>query len=320
MMENLSKIRFNAILPWVITLVLLGAFTVYGVLYKSGYNPFATQPRKVELVSSMRIHLLKASEAEKNAVMAITDEASAAYAGQARQATDAVDNSRKEIGTLIKQGEFQREKDLLTEFNACWIEYKKLDENILNLAVQNTNLKAQQISATQCAQEIQDIETSLNPIIQQDNNNKQCNEAVIPAYNALTASLKIFALHKPHIEEADDRQMDKIEQDIKSYDESAKNAFNTLIGIGALMDSPDLKNAKTAYDKFMSLTNEVIRLSRLNTNIKSAELSLGKKRLVSAQCQEILTTLQKTVQAQGNYSLPRLKNESGNFGSTFQNN
>lgn len=268
-MGDQSKIRLNVIAPWAITLILLGAFTLYGVLFKSGYNPFATQPRKVELVSSMRIHLLKASEAEKNAVMAFTDEASEAYAAQARQAADAVENNRKEIENLINEGESQRESELLTEFSACWIEYKKLDDTILKLAVQNTNLKAQRISTTQCAQEIRNLETSLNRIIKQDNNNKQCNEAVIPAYDALTASFKIFALHKPHIEEADDQQMDKIEQDIKSYDEAAKNAFNALNGMAAFGGNPDLKNAKSAYDKFMNLTYEVIRLSRMNTNILS---------------------------------------------------
>ncbi|MBK8816520.1 MAG: hypothetical protein IPN42_13920 [Methylococcaceae bacterium] len=126
-------------------------------------------------------------------------------------------------------------------------------------------------------------------------------------YEALTAGIKIFALHKPHIEAADDQQMDKIEQDIRSYDEVAKKAFSHLNSVAVLKENPDLKNAETAYAKFMQLTNEVIRLSRMNTNIKSTELSIGKKRLISTQCQVILTTLQNTVQRQGNYSLPRLK-------------
>lgn len=306
-MEYKTKRRINAILLWIITLIVLGVFTLYGILYKSGYNPFAMQPRKVELVSSMQIHLLKASEAEKNAVMAISDEASETYAGEARQAADVVENRRKEIEILINEDQFQNERKLLSEFNVCWLQYRKLDETILKLAVQNSNIKAQQLSESRCANEIRNIEVSLNRIVKQDNNNKQSNETVIPAYQALIASLKIFALHKSHIEAADDQPMDKIEQDIKSYDEAAQNAFNALIGIGALRDNPDLKDAKAAYDKFMNLTNEVIRLSRMNTNIKSAELSLGKLRLISTQCQEILATLQKTVQPQGNYSLPPLK-------------
>lgn len=88
---------------------------------------------------------------------------------------------------------------------------------------------------------------------------------------------------------------------------AAKNALNRISSLAQLKDNPDLKTAQAAYDKFMDLTGEVLRLSRMNTNIKSAGLSLGKKRLVSAQCQEILTALHKTVQVQGNFTLPRLK-------------
>ncbi|WP_349026906.1 hypothetical protein [Methyloglobulus sp.] len=239
--------------------------------------------------------------------MAISDEESEAFATQARQAAESLEKKRKELESIIQQGKHPKETEMVNEFNICWSQYRKLDETILNLAIQNTNLKAQKISSTQCAQEIVRFEESLNRIIQRDNKNNQCSEAVMPAHEALTASFKIFALHKPHIEEADDKQMDKIEQSIKSYDGSAKKALNTLSGIAALRDNSDLKNAQTAYGRFMNLTNEVLRLSRLNTNIKSTELSLGKKRLISSQCQEILTTLQATVQAQGNYSLPRLK-------------
>jgi hypothetical protein len=196
---------------------------------------------------------------------------------------------------------------MINEFNSCWTHYRKLDETILDLAIQNTNLKAQKISFTQCAQELERFEESLNRLIRQNTHASQCNEAVMLSYEALTAGLRIVALHKPHIEEADDQEMDKIEQSIKSYDESARKALGSLRRIADLSDNEDLKNAETAYERFMNLTAEVLRLSRMNTNIKSAELSLGKKRLISSQCQEILSSLQTTVQAQGNYSLPRLK-------------
>ena len=312
-MQQKTKRRLFAILPWLITIAVLGAFTLYNALYKAGYNPFEARSIKSDLVSKMRINLLEANAAEKNAVLAITDEESEAFATQARQAANKVEKNRNEIESIIHQDESQRETELLKEFNICWSQYRKLDETILNLAVQNTNLKAQKISSTQCAQEIQNFEESLNRLIQQGNKNNQCNEAVISAHEALTASFKIYALHRPHIEEADDKQMDKLEESIKSYDESAKKALNNLRSMNALRDNPELKNAETAYDRFMKLTNEVLRLSRMNTNIKSAELSLGKLRLISSQCQEILSSLQGTVQAQGNYSLPRLKKEETNI-------
>jgi hypothetical protein len=307
-MELKTQKRLYTLLPWGITLVLLGAITVYSVLYKPAYNPFLLQPIKIELVSRMRINLLEANEAEKNAVLAITDEESEAYATKARQAADRVEISRKEVESIIHSEQFPREIKMINEFNACWLHYRKLDEIILTLSVQNTNLKAQKISLTQGAQEIRTLEESLNSIIRQHPSANECDETVIPAYVALTAGFKIFALHKPHIEEADDNQMDKIEQNIKSYNESAQKALNTLSSMAALSNNPDLQKAQTAYDRFMKLTGKVLRLSRMNTNIKSATLSLGKKRLISAQCQEILTNLNNAVRTQSNYSLPRLKN------------
>jgi len=297
-MEEKTERRLYNYLPWVLLIAVLGAVTLFGFIHKEDSNPFETKFIKVDLLSTMRIHLLEAIEAEKNAVLAITDEASEAFAAQSRQAADGVENSRKKIESIIYQEKLPQETEMINEFNSCWSHYKKLNETILDLAIQNTNLKAQKISATQCAQELEHFEASLDRLIHRNTHGSQCNKAVMLSYEALTAGLNIFALHKPHIEEADDQDMDKIEQSIKSYDESARKALGSLRGIADLKNDEDLKQAETAYEQFMSLTGEVLKLSRINTNIKSAELSLGKIRLVSSQCQEILATLQETVQAQ----------------------
>jgi len=177
-------------LPWILTFVLLGALTVFGY-YRGSYNPFETELMKVDLLSTMRIYLLEASEAEKNAVMAITDEASESFALQARKAADDVENSRKELESIIQQEKRPRETEKLNDFNICWSQFRKLDETILDLATQNTNLKAQKISATQGAQEMEHFEQSLNRIIHRNTNNL-CNDAVMLSYEALTAGLKIL--------------------------------------------------------------------------------------------------------------------------------
>lgn len=262
-----------------------------------------------DLLSAMKIQLLEDIEFEKNAVLAVTDEASEHYAAQARLAADGVENSRKKIESIIQIENRPNEIEMINEFNACWSQYRKLDETILKLATQNTNLKAQKISSTQCAQEMERFEASLSRLIHDKRNDSQDHGAALLSYEALTAGLKVFTLHKPHIEEAEDRQMDKIEQSIKSYDEAARKALGSLHRNANLSGNEDLKNAEAAYERFMKLTNEVLKLSRMNTNVKSAELSLGKKRLISSQCREILASLEKTVQVQRDYLLPRSKKE-----------
>jgi len=61
---------------------------------------------------------------------------------RARQAAGGVENSRKEIESIIHQDKDPRELDLINEFNACWLEFNDLEGRILELATQNTNLKA----------------------------------------------------------------------------------------------------------------------------------------------------------------------------------
>jgi hypothetical protein len=298
-MESKRRKQLSVLLPLALVFVILVALTFYSFINRQSSSPLETRVRKIELLAKIRIQLLEAIEAEKNAVLAITDEASEEFAARARQAAGGVENSRKEIESIIYQDKNPREMELINEFNACWLQFTDLDRRILELATQNTNLKAKKISATQCNQEMDLFEASLNRLIQRNTRDGRCNEVVLNSYKALTASLKLFALHKPHIEEADDQEMDKIERIMKSYDESASKSLEALRHIADLRGNEDLKNAESAYGRFMSLTGEVIRLSRMNTNIKSEELSVGKKRLISSECQEILVTLQETVQARG---------------------
>ncbi|MGJ0483797.1 MAG: MCP four helix bundle domain-containing protein [Methylomicrobium sp.] len=300
--ETIKEKKPSVFLPWVVTLAVLVTASLLLYDYYGGFtNPFETQLNKINLISAMRIHLLEATEAEKNAVLATTDDESKTFAAQAHQAANGVENSRQQLESLFRLEKHPREIETINKFSACWSEYKKLDETILDLAVQNTNLKAEKLSSNQCAQEMERLEESLDRLIHRNMDDDRYNKAIVLSYEALTASLKIFALHKPHIEEAEDKTMDQIEQRIKSYDESARKALEALQAIAGRNDE-DLQAAETAYRRFMDLTREVLRLSRMNTNIKSAALSIGIKRLVAAQCQDILASLQKTVQTQ--QSLP----------------
>ena len=298
-MDSAKRNKIATILPWALLFAFLAVFTVIGLIKGPGLSPVETRLRKLEILAKLRIQMLEAIEAEKNAVLAITDEASEKYAAGARQAASGVENSRKEIESIINQDKDPKEMDLINEFNACWLQFTEMDRTILELATQNTNLKAQKISATQCAREMDLFEASLNRLIQRNTKGGQSNEVAVNSYKALAAALEIFVLHKPHIEEAENQKMDEIEQRMKSYEESARKALETLRRLPDLRGKDDLKNAESAFDRFMNLTGEVIKLSRMNTNVKSVELSLGKERLISSKCQEILATLQKTIQDQG---------------------
>jgi flagellar biosynthesis/type III secretory pathway chaperone len=251
--------------------------------------------RKQELLSRMRANLLKSVEAEKSAVMADTDVSSRAFADESRQATEAVDRDRRELALLVEKDHTDQEMKLLREFEGCWTEFRKLDQSLLDLAVRNTNIKAANLSFGKGSLAMKRLEEALAGLKGIRTASGKENQIAELACNILTAGLKIHYLQAPHIAAASDARMDKIEASIHEYDEVIHTSLAKLKQLIPQEKQALLQEAEAAYDEFASVTAEVIDLSRQNTNIKSFELSLGSKRKVTAQCDEILMNLQEAV-------------------------
>ncbi len=82
--------KISVFLPWALFFAVLVAAAIYGFVNRQSSSPLQASVRKVELLTTMRIHLLEAIEAEKNAVLAVTDEESKEFAARARQAAGGV--------------------------------------------------------------------------------------------------------------------------------------------------------------------------------------------------------------------------------------
>ena len=252
--------------------------------------------KKREVLSQMRINLLKSVEMEKNAVMAETDEESQVFADKSLAASAAVEQDQKQLNSLIDAAPMQDERNLVIEFNNCWTELRKLDQVILNLAVQNTNLKAASLSREKGAEAMRRFEHALEDVMRPYLRAQNEGRVTRLLYHAMTSALKLYNLHSFHIAEASDEKMDQIEMQMKAEENEASKSLDELTGIVGEKSRQALSQAKTAFTEFMEVTAEVIKLSRQNSNVKSLELSLGKKRKVAAQCDEILVTFQEAVQ------------------------
>ena len=110
----------------------------------------------------MRLALASASEAEKSAVMATTDQDSQTFADQSRAATAAVERGRKELEELLQTGGTKSEQDLLAQFSQAFAEFQRIDKDLLDLAVQNTNLKALQSGVRPCRRRLNEMDAALS--------------------------------------------------------------------------------------------------------------------------------------------------------------
>ena len=278
-------------------LLLLTVFFIYFKPPMGLEDTYKNIVKKREVLSQMRINFLKSVEMEKNAVMAQTDEESQVFADKSLAASTAVEQDQKQLNSLIDAAPMQDERNLVIEFNTCWAELRKLDQVILELAVQNTNLKAASLSREKGAEAMRRFEHALEDVMRPYLGAQNEGRVARLLCHAMTSALKIYNLHSFHIAEASDEKMDQIEMQMKAEENEASKSLDELTGIVGEKSRQALLQAKTGFTEFMEVTAKVIKLSRQNSNVKSLELSLGRKRKVAAQCDEILVTFQETVQS-----------------------
>jgi hypothetical protein len=128
---------------WWKSLVMLSLAAMIGC----DVNSFLQQVSQArDLSADLLVQFTKAADAANRAVMADTDEASIAFAHEAEQAKEKVQLDIDALKLLLERLKYSDEGRLLQEFVNRFTEYRELDRRILDLAVENTNLKAQRLS------------------------------------------------------------------------------------------------------------------------------------------------------------------------------
>lgn len=280
--------------------VMLAVFLIVFHFYQK-QNPaeqLAFKASRVDLVSRMQSALASASEAEKSAVLAVTDEDSHTYAGQARAAAAEVEQTGRELGELLKTGGTLPEKDLFKQFSELFTEFQRIDNELLNLAVRNTNIKAYSLAFGPAAAIVQDMNAALSRLISAQDGSPEEKQVMRLAYGTEIAGLRIQALIPPHIAEESDRKMDALEAQMSREDGQIRRNLDELKALPGLSQNADLAKAAVGYSRFSHTKTRILALSRENTNVKSLSISLNQKRKVMLLCQDTLNQLQKAILAE----------------------
>jgi hypothetical protein len=246
------------------------------------------------LASSLRVQFSKAADATNRAVMAVTDEGSSAAAREAEQATQAVDRDVEALQQILKELAYSDDTRHLDAFKACFIGYRALDADILPLAVENTNIKAQRLSFGPASDAVTTFRQSLEAAARSTTStNTCCVEALVAKANANL--LEVQVIQARHIAESDDAAMSRMEAQMAASEAAAGKAVDTVKGLLPPAAAPQLAAAAAALDRFKAINAELVTLSRRNSNVRSLALSLGRKRTVTAECDDILHALEETL-------------------------
>ncbi len=258
----------------------------------------AFKARRVDLVQRMQSDLASASEAEKSAVLAVTDQESEALADQARASSAKVEQESRELGELLKTDATEGEKDLLARFTAAFAEFQRIDKDLLALAVKNTNIKAYALAFGPAATALKEMNAALTHLVTANTDSAEAKTILLLAFDAETSALRIQTLLPPHIAEEDDKKMDELEASMATEDAQVQKSLDGLAALPKLKSDHDLTIATARYAEFRKIKGQILTLSRENTNVRSLSISLNQKRKVMLVCQAALNTLQQAIVAE----------------------
>jgi hypothetical protein len=279
----------------------LSIFMLVMVHFQKDRDPagqLAFKARRADLVGGMQLDLALASEAEKSAVLAITDRDSQTFADQARAASGKVERERLELADLLTAGGTQGEKELLAQFTAAFAEFQRVDNDLLALAVKNTNIKAYSLAFGPAATALKEMIAALDRLVTANADSPEARTMMPLAFGAQVSALRIQTLLPPHIAEESDERMDELEALMAKEDTQVRKSLDGLAAIPKFSRDPELAAATARYAEFSNIRTQILPLSRENTNVRSLSISLNQKRKVMLVCQAALSALQEAILAE----------------------
>jgi hypothetical protein len=255
----------------------------------------AFKASRVDLVGRMQVALASASEAEKSAVLAITDTDSQTFADQARAATTDVERERQELGKLLATGGTQRERDLLAQFSDAFGALQRIDDEVLRLAVKETNLKAYALLFGPAAETLAEMDAALSRVVAKRADSPDAKRVMLLAFGARIGILRVQALLAPHIAEESDEKMDRLEVSMAREETQVRKDLDGLAALPELAEDADLAKAATSIVRYGELEARILALSRENTNVRSLGLSLNQKRKAMTLCLDDLNALKQAI-------------------------
>jgi hypothetical protein len=295
-----------SLLPWFVAgLLLLALFLATVFHYRESVNPaqrIAEKAARIDLVRRMEVSLASASEAEKSAVLATSDQDSRRLADVARAASSEVEEERAKLGALLASGTAE-EQALLAQFSGAFADLRRVDDQVLGLAVQNTNLKAYALAFGPAADVAATLDSALarvagrqfGPSDVMRDAVRDATRILVLASDARLGVLRIQAALAPHIAEESDARMDQMEAAMTQEAQRVRSALDGLAAIPLLRRDADLTAASAQFARYQELERQILKLSRENTNVRSLELSLNQKRNAMTLCLEDLDALEQAI-------------------------
>jgi methyl-accepting chemotaxis protein len=273
--------------------------------------------KDLEICTDIQRNLLYAVRSQKNAVLSVKDDESLRFAEQARAASREVDRLRQELLNRRGADPSMAIRQELEAFNRDWMDYRKVEAPVLELSVQNTNLKAEVLCHGSALEHLTAFQAALEDILRQiekraaDPKTAPATPAALLRQARLVGAIEAevlryhaaLAAHSPAGPEQKKRLDGQLERGQKETDSS----LNELAKLLDEKDQPALEKTRAAWKHYQKDAAEVLRLSRIDSVNRAGELSLGPAFQSSDACERHISTLRDHLLAEEVADIARIQ-------------
>ncbi len=252
---------------------------------------------KVKLAARINQDVLAISREEKNIILAETQEEMDRFANFAEQNQKNLQQRMEQLEKLAdSEGRAQLEK-----FQQAWQQYLDINRQVRDLARENSNVRAREISTGQARQAYDEAAAAMARIVASgDLRLEEAKSA--DALRQEAQKIKVAARINRNLVELqrgeknmilarNQQEMEEYARGIEAVQADLDARLTELEGLSSAAEKQQIAQFKTSYQNYLGLSRQVQELTRQNTNTRAFELSTGRGRQANDAATEIIAQI-----------------------------
>lgn len=267
--------------------------------------------RALDATSQLRIALLRAIRAEKNAVLSPDDKQSAQFVQLARTYSTEIDKQLPQLQDLLDATADAAERQQLDDFKRAWQAFAANQREVLDLALLNTNSRGAELIKGDLHDHLQSIDKLL-VAVQARLSKLSTTEGVATdaaqlrrlyetdtlLNRARKRSYRILNLLYDHLASIDDAEMNQLDTQLAEALTELETSLQEAKPMVDEIDRVELSQALIEAQALQKVVVQIQKLSHINSNNRCSKLTLTKTVELADQCDGALERLQQLLTAQ----------------------
>jgi methyl-accepting chemotaxis protein len=296
----MNNIRLRSKIGLLYGLLVLCVFAVAATGYfgLSSINDRVTQmvdvtAAEAALAADIRSNVQTSRRWEHRSIIATDDKVCKDYAATARERAKQVDDGYQALSKLIDPNPASPDRQIIERFNRSWGEYRKNQEQTLDLTVENTNIKAHILSMGKLDERIDawyqaagawlgklSREFPESPASKEEKRPEAADKKIRSLYKLQLIAYDIDRRLNQNIYATTDEQMERLDEKVAAGQKEADALLAALSTVSDASELQFLEALRSARDGAFAAAAQMQKLVRVDSQGRSSRLSDASNKLI----------------------------------------